>query len=184
MTYAVCSYESIDIPNEADSLTQVNNIATHNFGNLRNAMGGSQDCPLDSENPRVVYNCGRWNEAELPDWSCARCDDDMTELQFDTTSWDAFPLEEVCICYNERGDPSVGACTNPFELSLAEVCSSVPIVDAQKEFVFQIETRDESVFSFPSASTDYVAAPTGGCTQTFSLDITDDSQRLEEISID
>ena len=53
MTYTVCAYNPIDIPN-----TLVDGISSHDFGDLRNAMGGSYDCPLDSANPRVVYNCG------------------------------------------------------------------------------------------------------------------------------
>ena len=50
--------------------------AIHDFGNLRNAMGGTYECPLKSEAPRVVYNCGTDEETELEGVTCVDCSDE------------------------------------------------------------------------------------------------------------
>ena len=55
------------------------------FGDLRNSMGGSAECPLDSANPQVK-SIGR--NAVVTGVTCVECTESKTHLNFDITNWD------------------------------------------------------------------------------------------------
>lgn len=47
---------------------------------------------------------------------------------------------------------------------ITKTCQSVELVGAQKEYSYNIPAQNENEESFPAISTNYVLAPSDGCT--------------------
>lgn len=67
---------------------------------------------------------------------------------------------------------------------ITKTCQSVELVGAQKEYSYNIPAQNENEESFPAISTNYVLAPSDGCTQTFDYEMADGSAKPSELVID